>query len=348
MPSPLPRHRLAGALLSIAGLTALLYAIIEAPTHGWTAPVTVGGFAVGVAVLAAFAWWELRSDHPMLDLRLFRNPALSAASLSIALVFFAMFGMFFALTQYLQFALGYSPLGAGLRTLPFPLTLMVLAPRSARLVERAGPRAVVTVGLATVAAGLALLSTVDLDTGYPLIAASLVAVAAGMALTSVPATTSIMASVPPGKAGVGSAVNDTTRELGGALGVAVLGSVLVSRYATVLGDALGDAAGGALAQLPDGAAAAARSSLGAALAVAAEAGGEQGAALADAARTAFVGGMSGALRIGAAVALVAALLVARHLPARAGRPAGRPSERAAPAVAVPDRRDDPAPVPEAT
>ncbi|HEX2701574.1 MAG TPA: MFS transporter [Acidimicrobiales bacterium] len=298
-----------GAALSIVGLGALLYAIIEAPTHGWSAAPTLGAGSAALVVLAVFGAWELRSTHPMLDLRLFRNPRLSAASAAISLVFFAMFGTFFLFTQYLQLVKGYTALGAGLRTLPVALTLMVVAPLSARLVERFGPRQVVAGGLTVVAAGLALLSLSSAATSYPQLAASLVVMAVGMGSSMAPATASIMSSVPQGKAGVGSAVNDTTRELGGALGVAVLGSLAASQYASALAPALGD--------VPGPLAAAARRSLGGALGVAGELGHSSGAHLAAAARASFVDAMGSALLVASAVALVAAAVVGRFLPAQA-------------------------------
>ncbi|MDP9071257.1 MAG: DHA2 family efflux MFS transporter permease subunit [Actinomycetota bacterium] len=190
-----------GAALSIAGLGALLYAIVEAPTHGWTDPVTVVTAAAAITVLGAFAAWERRVAHPMLDLRHFRNPRFSAASAAITLVFFAMFGTFFVLTQYLQLVLGYGALEAGLRTLPAPLTIMAAAPASARLVERLGPRVVVATGMTLVAGGLVLLSTANVGSGYGILAASLVVLAAGMGFSMAPSTASIMASLPQGKAG---------------------------------------------------------------------------------------------------------------------------------------------------
>ena len=296
-----------GAGLSIVGLGTLLYAIIEAPNHGWASTATLITGAAGLVVLALFGAWELRSSHPMLDLRLFRNPRLSAASAAITLVFFAMFGTFFLFTQYLQLVKGYTALGAGLRTLPVALTLMVVAPLSARLVERFGPRRVVAGGLSVVAFGLALLSTSGPSTSYPQLALSLMVLAVGMATSMAPATTSIMASVPQGKAGVGSAVNDTTRELGGALGVAVLGSLAASQYASALAPALRGLSGPLAAQ--------ARSSLGGALRVAGKLGGGHGLRLAEAARASFVDAMGTALIVASVVTLVAAAVVGRFLPA---------------------------------
>jgi EmrB/QacA subfamily drug resistance transporter len=295
-----------GAGLSIVGLTALLYGIIEAPNYGWSDPLTLGAFAVAVATLAGFAAWELHTDHPMLDLSYFRNPRFSAASGAITIVFFTMFGMFFVLTQYLQLVKGYTALEAGVRTLPMALTMMVGAPTSARLVERFGPKRVVATGLTLLGVGQLLMSRVDVGTGYPWILLSLVVLAVGMANTMAPSTASIMGALPLGRAGVGSAVNDTTRELGGALGVAVLGSLVASSYQSSLS--------AATRGLPADAAGAAASSLGGALAVASRLGGAAGGALADAAKAAFAHAMGTALLVGAVVAFLAAAAELRWLP----------------------------------
>ena len=219
-----------GALLSIAGLGTLIYTIIEAPDRGWLSTETLVTFAAATVVIAMFVGWELRSADPMLDLRFFRNPVFTAATSTITLVFFVAFGTFFIVTQYFQSVLGYTPLGAGVRVLPWAAAYMVSTTRSAVLVERFGQRRVVTAGLVIVAAGLALLSRCGTDTAYGLVAAALVVMALGMGMTTAPSTGAIMRSLPLRKAGVGSAVNDTTRELGGALGVAVFGSILASHY----------------------------------------------------------------------------------------------------------------------
>ncbi len=295
-----------GAGLSILGLGSVLYAIIEAPTHGWTGGPTLVAAGIGLAFLLLFAAWELRTPYPMLDLRFFKNPRFSSASAAIMLVFFALFGTFFLLTQYLQLVRGYSALGAGVHSLPAPLTIMAIAPMSSRVVERFGARWVIAGGLAVVGLGMGLSSTLGTDTPYALLAVCLVILATGMAMTMAPATTSIMTSLPLGKAGVGSAVNDTTRELGGALGVAVLGSLVASHYASSIGSMPGfGGAPGALA----------RRSLGSALQVAATAG-ERGPQLAAAARAAFVDAMSVAFLVAAGVALAASLMVARFMPGR--------------------------------
>ncbi len=301
-----PRLDPVGALLSIGGLGALLYAIIEAPHHGWTGAPTLLYGGAGLAILAAFGAWELHTSQPMLDLRFFKNRTFSSAAAAISMIFFAMFGVFFLLTQYLQLVLGYGTLEAGLRTLPMAMAMMVAAPNSARLVERYGPRKVVTAGLSLAAVGLFMLAQLKVDSPYWLIALSLVVIALGMGSSMAPSTTGIMASLPLGKAGVSSAVNDTTRELGGALGVAVLGSLLASRYVGGLPD---------LAGLGVQAEAVARSSLGGAMGLAAQLPPVAGGALATAAREAFTDAMSLSFMVASAMVLAAALMAARFYPA---------------------------------
>ena len=227
-----------GALLSIVGLSTLLYAIIEGPDQGWTDPTTLAFFAFGGIVLALFFVWELRSEHPMLDLRFFKNPRFSVASAAIALTFFALFGSLFVLTQYLQFVLGYSPLETGVRLLAFAIPMMIVAPLSARFVARLGAKIVVTTGMTLMAGGLLLSTGLTASSSYGSVAWRMVMMATGMALTMAPATDSIMGSLPLAKAGVGSAVNDTTRQIGGAVGVAVIGSVFSSIYSSEVADSI--------------------------------------------------------------------------------------------------------------
>lgn len=309
-----PRLDVVGAGLSIAGLVALVWTLIEAPGHGWLSTTTLGGFAVAAAILAAFAVWESRIDHPMLDVSFFRNRRFSAGSASITIAFFALFGSLFLLTQLLQFVLGYSALKAGMCLLPIAGTLVVVAPTSSKLVERLGTKRVVASGMAIVALGLFLASRLTVDAAYLDVAISMVVMAGGMALVMPPATESIMGSLPPAKAGVGSAVNDTTREVGGALGIAILGSVTASGYRHSIGAVVDGTA------MPADAASAVKSSLGAALQVADRIGGDPGALLAGAARVAFLDGMGTTLVIGAAIALAGALVALVFLPAGAPDP----------------------------
>ena len=234
-----------GAVLSIIGLGALIYAIIEGPHHGWLSASSALWFGLAAVVLVAFVFWELRNRHPMLDMHLFKNPRFSVASGGITLVFFAMFGLFFMLAQYLQGVLGYSPLGAAVRLLPISVVMMVVAPQTPKLVAKYGADKIGTAGLGLVAAGMVGVAFFHVDTSYLQLVITMCVLAAGMAMTMTPMTTQLMAAVPRNRAGMGSATNDTTRELGGALGVAVLGSVLASQYTSgVSGAVAGSAARG--------------------------------------------------------------------------------------------------------
>jgi EmrB/QacA subfamily drug resistance transporter len=307
-PSP---HALdpAGAILSIAGLVSLVYGIIEAPTHGWASAQTLGTFATAAVLLVAFVVWELRSDHPMLNVEFFENPRFTAANISIVLVFFALFGSLFFLTQYLQFVLGYSALQAGIRVAPLAGVLMVAAPLAGRLTARFGNKVLVSTGMATVAFGLWFMGTLNVTSGYGHVVIALLILGLGMGTAMVPATESIMGSLPLAKAGVGSAMNDTTRQVGGALGVAILGSIFSSAYATHIA--------ASLAGLPAATAAAATSSVGAALAIGAKIGGAQGAEIAASARSSFIHAMDRGLVVGAAIALLGAVVALVWLPNRA-------------------------------
>jgi EmrB/QacA subfamily drug resistance transporter len=306
-----------GALLSIAGLSALLYAIIEAPGKGWTSSGTLSFFGLAAVLIAIFMWWEIRNDEPMLDLRFFENPRFSAASMSITLVFFAMFGSIFLLTQHLQFVLGYTPLQAGVRLMPVA-TLIVAAALSSRLVDRFGTKIVVVTGLVIVSFALFLLTTLSITSGYLPVALSIATLGMGMGITMAPATDSIMGSLPLGKAGVGSAMNDTTRQVGGALGVAIVGSIMSSSYSSHMA--------GAVKGLPAAAAAAARNSVGAATAVAAKAG-PVGASLLRAAHVAYINAMGDAVMVAAGVALLGAIVSLLFLPARPAEAQAEVTER---------------------
>lgn len=301
-----------GALLSIVGLVTLVWAIIEAPDHGWTDSVTLTAFAIAAVLLIAFGVHEKRSDHPMLDVNFFRNPRFSAASGAITMTFFAMFGTLFLFTQYMQFVLGYSPLATGVRFIPMAAVTMVVAPSSARIVERVGTKAVVATGLGFTSLALALGTFLTADGGYLPLLGVLLVMSVGMGLTMAPATESIMGSLPLAKAGVGSAVNDTTRQVGGAMGVAVLGSLLASSYGSKMADFLA----GLPVQVPADAAAAVEDSVGAAVGVASRLPAPAADALSGAARAAYVDGMGTSLWVGAGVALIGALIALVFLPAR--------------------------------
>jgi EmrB/QacA subfamily drug resistance transporter len=298
-----------GLVTSVVGVVALVYAIIEAPSFGWLSVRTVGIAGAGVAILAGWVAYELRSSHPMVDLRVFRNPRFSAASFSVTMIFLALFGWLFLFTQQLQFVLGYNTLQAGIRALPFAVTIGAISQPAAKLAARIGTKAVVTAGLAVMAVGFGLMATSTASTGYGFLLVASIVIAAGMGLAMAPATESIMGSLPPAQAGVGSAVNDTTRSLGGALGVAIMGSVAASLFASRMLPAL--------THLPATVAAQAKSSVGAAVTVGQHAPGSTGHNLVDAARQAFVTGSDRAMLIAVAAALLGSLVAARFLPARA-------------------------------
>jgi EmrB/QacA subfamily drug resistance transporter len=305
-----PRLDLPGLALSIAGVTLLVWSLIEAPSHGWISATTIGGIAGAAVLLAVFSWWERRVPAPLLDVNLFRNMRFTAASLAITLGFFALFGFIFLVTQYLQLVKGYSALQAGVRTLPFAIAMVVAAVSSPKVVQRIGTKVVVAAGLALMAGGFAIASTNDASTSYTVIASAMVLMGFGLGSAAAPATESILASLPREKAGVGSAVNDTTREVGGTLGVAVLGSVMASVYGGRILDALSGT------PLPAGLRAAAGDSLAAALQIAGGVGGAAGRGIAFAAQDAFVQAFQIGSVVTGAVALVGAVIALLFLPAR--------------------------------
>jgi EmrB/QacA subfamily drug resistance transporter len=299
-----------GAVLSIVALGGLLFAIIEGPDKGWSGPVTLTAFGIGIVALAAFVAWELHTPNPMLDMTFFKNPRFSAANGAVTLSMFSLFGSLFLMTQYWQLVHGYTPLQAGVRLVPYALAMMFVAPLSARLVEVLGTKRVVTLGLSIIAAAMLWLSMIHVDSSYLRVMGNMCCMAIGMALVMPSATESVMGSLPRAKAGVGSAVNDTTRQMGGALGVAVIGTLVASVYASGI-DGVAGRLGLSGKVLAD-----ARSSLGGALKIAAD-GGSSGQALSDAAKHSFVHGLSQGMLVGAGAMLVAALLAYRFLPAQA-------------------------------
>jgi EmrB/QacA subfamily drug resistance transporter len=293
-----------GSLLSVVGLGAVLFAIIEGPNLGWGSVEVVAGFVVGGLAIVVFGWWERRIEHPMLDLTWFRDRRFSAGASTITLAFFAMFGVFFLLTQYLQFVLGYSPLRAGLASLPMAAAMIYSAPRSAGLVTRFGPRRVVTAGLLMFAVGLGSFALLSPTTPYVQIGVTLVILGLGAGMVMPPSTGQIMSAMPLDKAGVGSAVNDTVREIGGATGVAILGSITTVAYRGGLADVL--------AAAPAEVRAAAESSVAVALQVAANA--PDPTAAATAVKVAFTDGIGLAFVAAAVASLVNAVLVWRYAP----------------------------------
>jgi len=306
-----PRLDLVGFALSIAGVAAIVYTTIEAPARGWFAPVILAGYGAGVALLAVFAAWERRVGEPMLDITLFRNIRFSAASFSITVAFFGLFGFIFLITQYFQLVHGYSPLSAGLRTLPFALGVGAAAPAAPIFARRLGTKIVVPAGLILMGAGFFVASTLGSDSAYfgPVLV-SMVLMAVGLGLVTAPSTGAILAVLPLGKAGVGSAVNDVTRELGGTFGVAVVGAVFSSVYGPRLAQLLHGAG------LPAPVLAAAQQSPAAALQVAGRAPASTHAVIIDAANRAFVAGLSRGSLVCAGVVALAAVFAFLVLPRR--------------------------------
>jgi EmrB/QacA subfamily drug resistance transporter len=300
-----------GAGLSIVALGSLLWAVIEAPDKGWTSPTILATFAVGAILVALFFVWELRSSHPMLDMSFFRNPRFSAASGAITLVFLSLFGTLFLLTQYLQIVLGFSTIKAGAILLPQALVLMVFAPLSNVWVQRFGNKRVVATGMTIVTVSLALFTTFDASSSALVVIGVSMLLGLGMANVMAPCTDSIMGSLPRAKAGVGSAVNDTTRQMGGAVGVAVFGSLMSSQFTHAITDKLsGSLPAGLLARVSD--------NVGQAVGVARDA--PQAQPFADqiirAANDSFVSGLHVVALVAAGVTLVGAIGVALFLPAR--------------------------------
>lgn len=308
-PAPL-RMDFVGSVLSIATLMTLVFAIIEGPGKGWTSSTVLIAAGSGVALLVAFLAWESHSDHPMLDLHLFADRRFSAGAVTLTLLYFGGLGTYFLYTQHLQFVLGYSALRAGVYSVPFALVLVVFSLRTPWAVRRFGTARVAAFGLTTLAVGTLLRSGAGAHTGYWVLLVSLMVVGAGVGSTIAPSTTSIMSSLSPHQAGVGSAINDASRQVGGALGVAVLGSVWASSYAHAL------AAPALRASVAPTALAASRSSVGAALATARSLPSPGRLDLIDAAKAAFVHGSNVANIVASLVAIGGAFLAVRYLPQR--------------------------------
>ncbi|MEV6205838.1 MFS transporter [Kitasatospora sp. NPDC051914] len=300
------RLDLPGLAASSAAIGILVYTIIEAPNRGWGAPATVAGFAATSVLTAAFVRIERSRAHPMIDMTLFRTPAFSAASGSVTLAFFALFGFIFLVTQYFQFIRGYGTLSTGVRILPVALTIAVGSLGGVALVARLGTRAVVTTGLVLLGISFAWIAASPAFMSYERIVGQMVLIGLGLGLTTAPATESILSVLPPAKAGVGSAVNDATREAGGTLGVAVLGSVFTSLYASRLAET-------AFAGLPPHTAAAAEDSVASALGTAAGLG---RADLLTAVQSSFMDAFHLACLVAAGVCLIGAVAARLALPGR--------------------------------
>lgn len=320
-----PRLDRSGLLLATLGLGGLVHAIIEAPDRGWGSGATLLGFALAGLLLAAFVIVERHVPFPMLDVRLFANLRFTAASGAVTLSSFALFGFIFLITQYFQVVKAYAPLETGLRILPVAVSVGITSVLGARIALVAGTKLVVAGGLVLMSAGYAWIAYADAGTTYAEIALQMITVGSGMGLTTAPATEAIMGVVPAAKAGVGSAVNDATREIGGTLGVAVIGSVALSLYADAIS---GAGLPSALQQRVEGSV------------VAAVSAGKQIAAadptmarrIGDVAQAGFLDGLRAGCLVAAGVTLLGALLVIRFLPAH---PAARAEEDAGRAATAP-------------
>jgi EmrB/QacA subfamily drug resistance transporter len=301
------KHRLdfAGAVLSVLALCGIVFGIIEGPEIGWTSPATLGAFAIGVVAAVVYVLWEQRVAHPLLDPRFFLIPRFGLGALTVTMSFLAMFGMFYLFTLYLQFVLGYSPLEASVRLLPFSAIMIAVAPRSPKLTARFGAANVVALGFLIQSVGFLVATTLDVDASYPLILAAVAPMALGMALIMPPTTNAIVTSLPQDKAGVASAVNDTTREVGGAVGIALLGTLATVGYHSRMDDKVGG--------LPPAVAEVAHDSIGGAILSAGQLG-PAGAQLIADARAAFVGAVGLSFGVAAAVGLVMAAVIARFYP----------------------------------
>jgi EmrB/QacA subfamily drug resistance transporter len=330
-----PRLDKLGLVLSVLAVGSLVYTVIEAPHRGWLAPPTIAGFTAAQLLLVALVWWELHTPQPMLDVRLFRNRRFSAASGAVAFAYFALFGFIFLGTMYMQFVKGYSPLGAGTRLLPVAGAIAVGSLVGTMLAVRIGTKVVVTAGMVMFATVFTWLSVDDAATSYLALVGQMVMIGLALGSTTGPATEAIMGAVSKEKAGIGSAMNDATRELGGTLGVAVLGSIYVSLYADHL-------TGSTTAALPAPARDAAAESIGAAQLVAAKLPDPAAAyALLHSATNAFLDGFSAACLAAAGVTLFAAIVTAICLPARPSvldaTPAGEATVRTSTRRRIPRR-----------
>src|SRR5918993_2118583 len=303
-----PRLDLVGTLLSAAALAALVFGVIEGPERGWGELTTVASLGFGFAGVAAFVLWELRRREPMLDPRHFARRGFAAGTLSMSIQFFAAFGFLFLALPYLQLVMGYSPLQAAGALVPMALVVIPLSRKAPAIAARIGVRVAGATGLSLMALGFIVLSTLEVGSSYAHFLAGLLPFGAGMALAGAPATTAIVASLPRSKQGVASAVNDVSRELGGALGIAVLGSLMNGVYRAEMAESTGS--------LPTGVAEKARGSLAAAQQIGEQLG-PQGHQLVLHAQTAFLHGFTRGLIGGAALLLLGALFVAVRAPGRA-------------------------------
>jgi EmrB/QacA subfamily drug resistance transporter len=306
---------LPGISLSVAGLVALVYAVIEAPGDGWTSPTELALFGAAAVLLFAFVARELSTSEPLLDVRMLVEPAFGAAVLAVLLTSFGLFGSMFFLSQYLQGVLGFGTMETGVSILPIAIAMAIFSPGGMAAVARLGTRLTVAAGMAAVGVGLLLLRQAGTGNGYPIVVITLFLVGGGMGFAMSPLTVIMIRALARPKQGVASAINSTARELGGALGVAILGSLSAPIYAARVRPAT--------VALPAPAAGAVHDSLAGAGVVAGYLPTDQGAALLGVARSAFVEGMDTAVLVGAAVAIAGAIVAFALLPGRT--PAAQPA-----------------------
>ena len=292
-----------GSLLSIGALLSILYAIIEAPNAGWTSTETLGIGALGVLLTLAFIKWERTTEHPMLPISLFGKMGFTMGLVAISLAFFVMFSFMFTQMLHFQLVRGHTPLAAAIRFIPLPLGLMPAAANSDKLVAKFGNNNVVALGLALVCAGMLLFTTVEVGTEYLRIALTFFILGLGMGLTMAPSTTLVMDSIPEDKAGVGSATNDASREVGGALGIAIGGSVLNQIYQDKL----------VIPESMEAYSTVLTESFPAAMRIGLEMGNMD---LIHNARLAFMDGMVGSAMVSAGIALITAILVKLYMPGK--------------------------------
>ncbi len=303
-----------GSVLSAIAVGALVLGIHEGPEAGWTAPITLVAIVVGLAAAIGFALWELRQEHPLLDLRVFRNRMLASGSFALLVTFAVMTGLFLVVVQYLMVVLGYSAIGAAAGLIPLALLMMPLSAIAPLIARRVGMRVMFVGGSGLIAAGLATMAAMaSIDGGYLSVLPGMLIMAVGVGLIMTPGTTAITASLPPEEQGVASALNDTVREFGAAVGVALLGSVMSAGYSSAVSASTG--------ALPPEAAHAVEEGIGGAVGVsmqmADEGFAEPAAQLMDAAKSAFLDGWTGSMWVSAGIALLVAVVSAFWTPSRA-------------------------------
>jgi EmrB/QacA subfamily drug resistance transporter len=311
-----------GALLSLSGLFALFYGLIEGPVRGWDSAPVLAAFALSIPLLAWFVVYELRRRFPELDPRLFRSAAFTSGMLAITVAFLALMGLIYELTLYLQTVRGYSPLKAGISLVPFAIALLIVAPLAPKVAERRGDRLTVMLGMAVLAAGLLTFLAVSTDSSYLVVLAGVVLAGAGVSLIQPPASAAMMSSVSAAKAGMASGTNAAIRQIGASFGIAVMGGIGQSIFNHHL------TTSSIYAKLPGQAQSTAEASISGAVAVGEKIGGAPGGELIEVASTGFVNGMHWAVIVAAAFAGLGLLIAARLIPKRAEtspegrRPAG--------------------------